>query len=246
MSDKEISGSMQAKEIKVMLKVSLQKRFPGITVDVEFAFDNGIIVLFGPSGSGKTTILKCLAGLQNPDKGKISLGESLFFSSEDGISLPARKRRIGYLFQDYALFPHMNVRDNVLYGVPNTRRSAETHHLNPDELMTMLRISHLQTRFPANLSGGEKQRVALARALMVEPDLLLLDEPLSALDCATRLELRKELKQLQRTWKIPFVLVTHSREEMKALADEVLFLDRGRQTGCVHSAKEIDVWEKAV
>lgn len=229
-----------------MLKTSLQKKFPGITVDVEFAFEKGIIVLFGPSGSGKTTILNCLAGLQNPDRGRISLGKNLFFSSEESISLPARKRRIGYLFQDYALFPHLNVRDNVLYGVPRSSHSGKTFRLNPDELMAMLRISHLQTRFPANLSGGEKQRVALARALMVEPDLLLLDEPLSALDCTTRLELRDELKQLQRIWKIPFVLVTHSREEMQALADEVLFLDHGRQTGCLNNAKEIDVWEKAV
>ncbi|HOP40268.1 MAG TPA: ATP-binding cassette domain-containing protein [Geobacteraceae bacterium] len=229
-----------------MLRATVHKKFPGITVDVEFAFGNGIIVLFGPSGSGKTTILNCLAGLQNPDKGRISLGKTLFYSSEKGVSLPARKRHIGYLFQDYALFPHLNVRDNVLYGVPAARRSGKTIGLDPDELMAMLRINHLRERFPTTLSGGEKQRVALARALMVEPDLLLLDEPLSALDSATRLELRNELKQLQKVWNIPFVLVTHSQKEMEALADEVLFLDRGRQSGCFQAANAIDIWEKAM
>jgi len=219
-----------------MLRTSIFKKFPGITVEVEFDFNQGIMVLFGPSGSGKTTILNCLSGLQSPDSGVISLGERLFYSSAETVNIPARKRRIGYVFQDYALFPHMKVKDNVLYGVPGRCRKDKMSRIGIAEVMEMLKISRLQDRYPCDLSGGEKQRVALARALMVEPELLLLDEPLSAIDHATRRTLREELKQLQRTWQIPFVLVTHSREEMKVLADEVLFLKAGRQTGHMNFA----------
>ena len=217
-----------------MLRTSIFKKFPGITVEVEFDFNQGIMVLFGPSGSGKTTILNCLSGLQSPDCGVISLGEKLFYSSSEAVNIPARKRRIGYVFQDYALFPHMKVKDNVLYG--DRCRKDKMSRISIAEVMEMLKISRLQDRYPCDLSGGEKQRVALARALMVEPELLLLDEPLSAIDHATRKTLREELKQLQRTWQIPFVLVTHSREEMKVLADEVLFLKAGRQTGHIDFA----------
>lgn len=217
-----------------MLNAGIRKVFSGITVEVEISFEKGILVLFGPSGSGKTTILNCLAGLRKPDRGSISLGEKVFFSSDRSIDIPARKRKIGYVFQDYALFPHMTVKENVLYGVPGGCKKGKRYRMGVLDVLEMLKISQLQDRFPANLSGGERQRVALARALMVEPELLLLDEPLSALDSATRKDLRLELKQLQRCWDIPFVLVTHSREEMKALADEVLFLERGRRVGCLH------------
>jgi len=175
------------------------------------------LVLFGPSGAGKTTVLNCLAGLQKPDSGIISLDDKVFFSSKDSINIPARSRRIGYVFQDYALFPHMTVKDNALYGIPGRCKKDQGYRMSVLEVMEMLKITHLQDRYPGQLSGGEKQRVALARALMVEPDLLLLDEPLSALDFTSRRNLQAELKQLQRIWRIPFVLVTHSRKEMHAL-----------------------------
>ena len=214
-----------------MLRAEIYKALPGMTIDVKLAFDQGILVLFGPSGAGKTTILNCLAGLQKPDNGLISLGDHVFFSSKEKIAIPARQRKIGYVFQDCALFPHMTVKDNALYGIPSRCKKDGGYRMSVIDVMEMLGITHLQNRYPAQLSGGEKQRVALARALMVEPDLLLLDEPLSALDFATRKSLQGELKQLQKIWQIPFVLVTHSRKEMHTLADEILFLDKGCQTG---------------
>jgi molybdate transport system ATP-binding protein len=221
-----------------VLSASILKKYPGTTVDVEFRFEDGILVLFGPSGSGKTTVLNCLSGLLKPDQGEISLGDRLFFSSANNIEIPVRKRRTGYVFQHYALFPHMTVKDNVLYGVPGRHKMKvkDRYRMSVLEVLDMLKITRLQNRYPSELSGGEKQRVALARALMVEPELLLLDEPLSAVDHAMRRELREELKQLQRVWRIPFVLVTHSREEMKLLADEVLFLKCGEKAGHINFA----------
>jgi molybdate transport system ATP-binding protein len=223
-----------------MLHAAICKKFPGFTVEVEFEFEQGILVLFGPSGSGKTTILNCLSGLLRPDSGITSLGDRLFFSSAQDIDVPVRKRRIGYVFQHYALFPHMTVKDNVLYGVPGRHKMKvrDRYRMSVLDVLEMLKITRLQDRYPSELSGGEKQRVALARALMVEPDLLLLDEPLSAVDHAMRRELRGELRQLQRIWRIPFVLVTHSREEMKILADEVLFMKAGRKTGHIDMARK--------
>jgi molybdate transport system ATP-binding protein len=221
-----------------VLSASIFKKFPGTTVDVEFRFEDGILVLFGPSGSGKTTVLNCLSGLLRPDRGDISLGDRLFFSSVRNINVPVRMRRTGYVFQHYALFPHMTVKDNVLYGVPGRHKMKvkDRYRMSVLEVLDMLKITRLQDRYPSELSGGEKQRVALARALMVEPELLLLDEPLSAVDHAMRRELREELKQLQRIWKIPFILVTHSREEMKFLADEVMFMKSGEKNGHISFA----------
>jgi len=211
-----------------MLKTIIHKKLPGITIDVDFDVTEGILVIFGPSGSGKTTILNCIAGLQKPDSGHISLNGTVFYSSGDRIAIPARNRRIGYVFQDYALFPHMTVKENVRYGIPNGCKKGQGYRMTVLDVLEMLKITHLQGRYPAQLSGGEKQRVALARALMVEPELLLLDEPLSALDHATRATLQGDLMELQRIWQIPFILVTHSRKEMSILADQVLFLENGR------------------
>jgi molybdate transport system ATP-binding protein len=212
-----------------MLKVNIHKSLPGITIDVNFGVTEGILVIFGPSGAGKSTILNCISGLQLPDKGSISLNGKVFYSSTEKIAIPARSRRIGYVFQDYALFPHMTVKNNVMYGIPSRCKAGGCFRMTVLDVLEMLKITRLQDRYPSQLSGGEKQRVALARALMVEPDLLLLDEPLSALDHSNRKALQGELLELQRIWQIPFLLVTHSRKEMAVLADEVLYLEKGRQ-----------------
>jgi molybdate transport system ATP-binding protein len=212
-----------------MLKVNIHKSLPGISIEVNFNVTEGILVIFGPSGAGKSTILNCISGLQQPDRGIISLKGKVFYSSSDKIAIPARSRRIGYVFQDYALFPHLTVKDNVMYGIPSRCKAGGDYRMTVLDVLEMLKITRLQDRYPCQLSGGEKQRVALARALMVEPDLLLLDEPLSALDHGNRKSLQGELLELQRIWQIPFILVTHSRKEMAVLADEVLFLEKGRQ-----------------
>jgi molybdate transport system ATP-binding protein len=208
-----------------MLEVSFCKQLPDLTIELHFSVNNNILVLFGSSGCGKTTSLRCIAGLERPDGGYIKLNGQIFYDRHTFI--PPRDRGIGYMFQDYALFPHMDVRKNILYGVPKNSRDAENLF---HELIALLKIRHLIHRSVTQLSGGEKQRVALARALMARPKLLLLDEPLSALDIDTRLELQDELRNMQALWKIPFILVTHDREEAKKLGDTILFIHQGRQT----------------
>jgi molybdate transport system ATP-binding protein len=210
-----------------MLEVAIKQNLSDFQLDVEFVANNKILVLFGASGCGKTTTLRCIAGLDKPHSGYIRLNGQTFFSSESKIFVPPMNRGIGYMFQDYALFPHMSVQKNILYGVKNRDVKARGMFA---ELIALLKIPHLLDRGVSKLSGGEKQRVALARALMAEPKLLLLDEPLSALDSETREELQDELKAMQKLWKIPFILVTHDKEEAKKVGDKIIFLANGRET----------------
>ena len=211
-----------------MLKPHFKKKLPTFELEVNISLSQGILVLVGPSGAGKTTILQCVAGLQTPSWGEININDKLVFSSEQGADIPIRKRRIGYLFQDYALVPHMTVEKNVMYGRPQ-KGSSPNKVLTVSNVLEMLKIEHLINRYPNQISGGEKQRVALARALMTEPELLLLDEPLSALDPDTRSTLQQELLKLQATWQIPFILVTHDAQEAEMLGDQIIKLDQGRQ-----------------
>lgn len=206
-----------------MLEVSIEKRLSHYDLKVDFTVDDEILVLFGPSGSGKTTILNTIAGLMQPDEGSIKLeGKSFFQGKKESLAVQARN--VGVLFQDYALFPHMTIGQNIRYGM---KRKDEEHTFVVDQLMQVLGIQHLLAKYPHQISGGEKQRAALARALATEPSILLLDEPLSALDKQTRIECQDELIRLHDMWKIPFIIVTHDLEEAEKLGDRILFLDRG-------------------
>jgi molybdate transport system ATP-binding protein len=212
--------------MKGPLTVRFDKRYrrgPTIAAEWEQPVDRySVTVLFGPSGCGKTTALRCLAGLERPDAGFIRYGSETWFDAEQRIHLPPQRRRVGFLFQDYALFPHLSVAENVGYAVRRASRSQVA------ELLAAFELTGLEERYPAQISGGQQQRVALARALAARPRLLLLDEPLSALDAATRDELRPALRRLLAGFGVPVVLVTHDRTEAIALADRIVVMDRGR------------------
>ncbi len=185
-----------------------------------------VLVLFGPSGSGKTTILRCLAGLERPAHGRIAFAGQTWFDAEAGVQIPPQSRAIGYLFQDYALFPHLSVAGNIAFALRGGDAKACERRVR--ELLDLLQLRGLEDRLPAQLSGGQQQRVALARVLARRPQLLLLDEPLSALDAPTREQVRGELRGLLRGQGIPTVCVTHDWVEVLALADEVAVLGGGR------------------
>lgn len=212
-----------------MLKALIQKKLWHFDLNVSFQVDVGqILVLWGPSGAGKTTILECLAGLCTPGSGKIALDGSMLFSSHQNINLPSRQRGIGYLFQNYALFPHMTVEDNVRFGLQAQHISPSKQKVVYQDLMDSFGVGHLLKRYPSQLSGGEQQRVALVRALVVNPRLLLLDEPFSALDRETKLALRQQIISLHQQWKIPMILVTHDQEDAQELGDVFINLHDGQ------------------
>ena len=212
-----------------MLRVNIVKKFSTFKLAVDFSLGREILVLQGPSGAGKTTLLNCLAGLEKPTEGEIRLQQRLLFSSKEKVVIPPQKRRIGYVFQDYALFPHMTVKKNITYNITGGCKCGVNYRSSVQDLMAMLQITHLQHRLPISLSGGEKQRVALARALLREPDLLLLDEPLSALDRNNRKAVQSELKKIHNRWQVPLILVTHDMEEAAYLGERLIRLEKGEQ-----------------
>jgi molybdate transport system ATP-binding protein len=221
----------------VILQAKFVKRYrngPVIQAALEQPVDGfSVTALLGPSGSGKTTVLRCLAGLERPEEGFIHFGAEVWLDASQGVFLPPQRRGIGQMFQEYALFPHLTVGQNVGFGLSGSTSQAIQKRVA--EMLDFMRLGGLERRFPRELSGGEQQRVALARALARKPRLLLLDEPLSALDGPTRTELRRELRQLLRQFDIPVVIVTHDQTEAIALADRVVVMDRSAvaQSGTV-------------
>ena len=206
------------------LEVAIRARLTDFVLDVAWTAGDGVSVLFGPSGSGKTLTLQCLAGLVRPEAGRIVADGRVLFDAVHGIHVPPQLRRVGYVFQGYALFPHLTVQANVGFGLRGrTERNRRTA-----EVMARLGLEGLENRLPRELSGGQRQRVALGRALATEPSLVLLDEPLSALDLPSRRTLREELERILREWKVPAVLVTHDFSEAYQLGDQVIVYEGGR------------------
>ena len=208
------------------ISFNIKKRFPNFTLDCAADFADGATAVFGPSGSGKTTLLDSIAGMTSPDAGEIAVGDMPVFSTDERIDLPPERRRFGYVFQRGALFPHMTVRQNVLYGYKLT--PPKSRRLDPDSVSTLLGIDRLMDRRVTNLSGGERQRVALARALASSPRLLLLDEPVASLDAASRATIITYLKRVSNRLETPMIFVSHSLSEVMALAPRTLAIREGR------------------
>jgi molybdate transport system ATP-binding protein len=209
-----------------MLEVDIEKRLDDFTLRVAFQVDREVLVLFGPSGAGKSMTLSCITGLARPDRGTIRLDGRVLFESDGGRGkeVPPHKRRIGYVFQEYALFPHMTVAQNLAYGVRGRRDTS----VRAEAMLTRLHLDGLADRYPNQLSGGQQQRVALGRALMIEPALLLLDEPFAALDGAVRESLQTDVAELQRELGLSVVYITHNLMDAFALGDRLAVIQAGR------------------
>jgi molybdate transport system ATP-binding protein len=225
-----VAPPVSAREVR--LQCTIRKRLvaePEFSLDVDFEAPPGFTILFGASGAGKTTLLDCVAGLITPDVARIVVSERVLFESSSRVNIPVPQRRLGYVFQTLALFPHMTVEQNVCYGLkhlPASERSQRTA-----AMLQAFRIADLAGRNIRDISGGESQRTALARTLVTDPDVLLLDEPLAALDASTKSHIIDDLRAWNRTHRIPILYVTHSREEVFALGERVILLDAGRIVG---------------
>jgi molybdate transport system ATP-binding protein len=217
------------------LSVRLRKRLsPSFAVDVDFAVPPGITILFGASGSGKTTVLRGIAGLARPDAGRIAAGDTVLFDAAASVDVPVPRRGVGYVTQDLALFPHLTINDNIQYGLAHADRAVRLERARA--IAHSFKVAHVLGRKPGEISGGEKQRVALARALVTDPRVLLLDEPLSALDYATQTRILEDLRSWNRDRAVPVLYVTHAHREVFALGERVIVLEEGtiHATGTPH------------
>ena len=228
-----------------LLKVNIQKKLKEFDLNVDFELKKGCLGILGPSGCGKSMTLKSVAGIVNPDNGVISLttnDETVYYDSNEKINLKPQKRNVGYLFQNYALFPNMTVEENVAIGLP---KDYDEKRLT--DMIKRFRLEGLEKRYPRELSGGQQQRVALARILAYSPDVILLDEPFSAMDTFLKEQLRIELSNILKDFDGFSILVTHNRDEVFQFCDELLILDKGkiiakkvqvaRLTGCKNISK---------
>lgn len=223
------SGEVASAACDQELYATFEKRFPrGATVTAELQLPPGFSVttLFGPSGCGKTTVLRCLAGLERPNEGLIRAAGTVWFDSHQKICLTPQQRDIGFLFQDYALFPHLSVAENIAFGLNEHSRYERSQRVA--EMVRLFDLHGLEQRRTHQISGGQQQRVALARVLVRRPRLLLLDEPLSALDATLREQLRTELRRQLSHFQIPVIVVTHDRVEAIALSDQLVIMEAGR------------------
>jgi molybdate transport system ATP-binding protein len=215
-----------------MLELRLRKRYPpradsaAFSLEIEFRAAGGVTVLFGPSGSGKTLTLDAIAGFVTPEEGRILLGDEILYDGAAGVNLPPRARHCGYVFQNYALFPHMTLRENLAFAAE--RRPRLERHRRVNEMLERFHLAEVAGRRPHEVSGGQKQRCSIARALIGSPKLLLLDEPARGLDAPLRAELYALLGQVRAEFQVPIVLVTHDLEECFELGDEMLVLHDGR------------------
>src|SRR5712671_2479502 len=207
------------------LEVAIEKQMSGFRLAVEFTADGAPLGLLGSSGSGKTMTLRAIAGLESPDRGRIVLHGRVLFDSEKRINLPARERRIGLLFQHYALFPHLTVSENIAFGLRHLSESERSRRV--EQQLAAAHLDGLASRYPATLSGGEQQRVSLARALAIEPSALLLDEPFSALDTHLRSALERQLRETLETYQGSTLFVSHNLEEAYRVCGELVVLTQG-------------------
>lgn len=225
-------------QVEVKKRVTAQGRM--FSLEVDFASESERLVLFGPSGSGKTMTLQLLAGLLAPDSGRIVVGDRVLFDKQMEINVPARRRAVGYVPQDYALFPQLSVAGNVGFGLPKRwpwgLEKDDRHRVA--EFLEIFEISDCGASLPRDLSGGQRQRMALARALIRNPKLLLLDEPFSALDAPLRAKMRRELLKIQERFTIPMILITHDPEDVAALAQTVVVYEHGRVGKIMSAAKD--------
>src|SRR6202050_476638 len=225
-----MATSVETKLANSNLSASVRKTFHSaereFSLDVAFIAAPGFTILFGASGSGKTTLLDCVAGLTTPDAGRIGVGERVLFDAQTHENIPVAKRHVGYVLQDLALSPHPTVEQNTEYGLAHLPRSARKE--TAAAMLQEFRIEHLRQQRPAEISGGERQRVALARSLVTDPCVLLLDEPLAALDGAAKAKIIDDLRHWNQAHRIPILYVTHNREEVLALGERVLVMEQGR------------------
>ena len=219
------------------LEVNIEKRLGGFHLRASFSCEKEFMGILGASGSGKSLTLKCIAGIEKPDRGRIVLDGRVLFDSEKKLHLPPQQRRVGYLFQNYALFPGMTVRQNILCGL-HGEKNRESREKRADEMLDMLRIRDIAGQKPETLSGGQAQRTALGRILVNKPDLLMLDEPFSALDIHLRLKLQTELKDLLAGYDGGILMVTHDRDEAFRMCSRLGVMDQGQMLA-VKKTKEL-------
>ena len=222
-----VGGEVNAAMLTVDAKLERSRAgSPPFLLDISIKVPPGITILFGPSGAGKSTVLDCIAGLARPDAGRIAAGTEVLFDSKARVNRPPQTRRVAYVFQTLALFPHMSAAENVAYGLDGLPQEERTTRV--EEILEAFRVDKLRTRKPSEISGGERQRIALARSLVTQPRVLLLDEPLTGLDTELKAAIIDDLRAWNGARRIPILYVTHTREEVDALGERVVAMDRGR------------------